>query len=78
MVISMFEKSRLKKKIKMCKREIQDLEQRRTRSQAALVEAILTNTTPDDQDVEYFNNFTHQINTIRNRMQEYQSKLDKL
>ncbi len=74
----MFEKRRLKKKIKVCIREIQDLEQRRVRSQAALVEAILTNTTPSDEDVEYFNNFTQKINAVRDRMQSYQNELDKL
>ncbi len=74
----MFEKRRLKKKIELCKREIQELEQRRTRSQAALVEAILTNTTPSDDDVEYFNNFTQKINAVRDQMQIYQDELRKL
>lgn len=74
----MFEKRKLKKKINRCKKEILRIEQRRSRSQAALVEAILTNSVPNDDDVDYFNHFTSQINTVRDRMHEYQKELDKL
>ncbi len=74
----MFEKSKLRKKINACKKEIQNLENRRIRSQAALLEAILANKVPDDRDVDYFNNFTNQINEVRDRMKELQDELAKL
>ena len=42
----MFKKMKLKKEIENCKKSIAELEQKRTRSQAALVEAILMKTEP--------------------------------
>lgn len=74
----MFKKHKLKSQIKGCKKKIAFLEQKRYRSQAALVAAILSNTTPDEQDVQYFNNYTGQINATRDQMHEYQRQLEEL
>ncbi|HOA84398.1 MAG TPA: hypothetical protein PKN17_00015 [Bacillota bacterium] len=74
----MFKKLKLKRKIKTYKAQIEILEKKRARSQAALVEAILTHTTPSDTDVDYFNNYTSQINEIRKRLQEIQAQLEEL
>lgn len=74
----MFEKFKLKKQIEECKKNIAVLEQKRTRSQAALLEAILKNATPNDQDVDFFNQFTEKIENERNRMHQFMSELDKL
>lgn len=61
----MFQKLKTKKKIKKIIKGIQALEQKRTRSQAGLVEAILTNTAPNDEDVDFFNRYTEKINELR-------------
>ena len=74
----MFEKLRLKRKIKRCKKEIAHVEQKRSRSQAALVEAILTNTSPADEDTDYFNRYTAEIEQIRNNLHELEFRLQKL
>lgn len=74
----MFEKSKLKKQIKKAKSNIEMLEKKRTRSQAALVEAILTQKTPDDSDVEYFNRFTELIEAERNKMHTLMKQLEDL
>ena len=74
----MFEKSNLKKKIKECKQNIEDLEKKRARSEAALVTALLNGSVPNDDDVEYFNSFTSKIDEERTRMQEYKRLLDQL
>lgn len=74
----MFRKLKLKNKIKRCKLRIAELEQKRTRSQAALVEAILTHTEPADSDVDFFNMFTAKINTERDLMHKYTTELEKL
>jgi len=71
----MFKKRRLKRGIKKCMANIQELERRRSRSQAALVEAILTRTEPDDEDVDYFNRFTTQIDEERDRLHALQKEL---
>ncbi len=74
----MFQKSRLKKRIKLAKKNIEMLERKRSRSQAALVEAILTHQSPDDNDVEYFNRFTGLIEAERNKMHELMKELEAL
>ena len=67
----------LNKKIEQCKANIAELEQKRSRSQAALITAILSNTTPNDDDVEYFNKFTALIDaereTLRGLVAEFES-----
>ncbi len=74
----MFRKIKLKKQIRACIREINLLEQRRSRSQAALVSAILTGTTPADDDVDYFNRYTAQINETRDRLHQLQQEYEAL
>lgn len=74
----MFEKAKLKKAIKDSKKQIEYLEQKRSRSQAALVSAILSNTQPDDKDVDYFNQFTEKIETERNNLHRLMAELEKL
>lgn len=74
----MFKKFKLKKKINFFKEQIATLENKRARSQAALVEAILTHTSPSDEDVDYFNNYTKQINEIRERLHEIQKEYSAL
>ena len=74
----MFEKRRIKKQIEASKQRIEMLEQKRTRSQAALLEAILKNATPDDEDVDYFNKFTEEIEAERNFMHELMRDLQEL
>ncbi len=74
----MFEKSKLKKAIKNSKDRIAEIEQKRTRSQAALVEAILRHTEPDDKDVDFFNQFTAQIEEERENLHRLQKELEAL
>lgn len=74
----MFDKLRLKKEMKKNQQLIEALEKKRYRSQAQLVEAILKNESPDDDDVEYFNNFTAQIDEVRERIRQIQKRLDEI
>ena len=74
----MFKKMKLKREIEACKKEITVLEGKRSRSQAALVEAILTHTEPNDKDVDFFNMFTHQIEGVRDKMHQLMKELDEL
>lgn len=68
----------MKKQIRKCKKEIQALEEKRNRSQASLVNAILCNKQPSEEDVEYFNRFSSDIEKIRTQMREYEEELKKL
>lgn len=74
----MFRKLRLKRQIKQIRERIEEIERKRARSQAALVEAILTHTTPNDEDVDFFNRFTAQIEEQRNLLHQVQAELDSL
>jgi hypothetical protein len=74
----MREKRILNKKIAQCKASIEELEQKRSRSQAALITAILSNTTPDDEDVEFFNKFTAEIDAQRELMRALIAELESL
>ena len=74
----MFEKAKLKKAIKQSKERIDTIEQKRTRSQAALVDAILRQAQPDDRDVDYFNQFTEQIDAERDNLHKLMKQLEEL
>ena len=72
------EKRKLKKEIKTCMRTIEEIERKRSRSQSALVQAVLLQETPDERDVEWFNKYTGEITACRNQMIELQKKLNSL
>ncbi len=72
------EKRKLKKEIKLCQQTIEEIERKRSRSQSALVQAVLLQETPDERDVEWFNKYTGEITACRNHMIELQKKLDSL
>ena len=74
----MFKKLKLQRSINKCKKQIEVIEQKRARSQAKLVEAILTHTTPEDDDVDYFNRYTNQIEDVRRKMHEYEAQLNNM
>ncbi len=74
----MFEKRKLKKAIEESKQKIERIEQKRSRSQSALVDAILRQTQPSDQDVDYFNQFTQQIEDERANLHKLMKELEQL
>ena len=74
----MGEKRRLKKEIKLCMSTIKEIERKRSRSQSALVQAILLQEEPNENDVEWFNKYTGEITSCRNHMIELQKKLNSL
>ena len=72
----MFEKEKYKKEIKKCLVTIEEIERKRSRSQSALVQAILLQEEPNEADVEWFNKYTGEITACRNHMNEIQKQLD--
>lgn len=71
-------KRKLKKEIKICMQTINEMERKRSRSQSALVQAVLLQETPDERDVEWFNKYTGEITAVRNHMTELQKELNSL
>ncbi len=74
----MSKKGELKRKIAESEEEIALLEQKRGRSQSALLEAIITNRQPDPTDVEYFKTFSQLIDLERANWRKLKSELDNL
>ncbi|ADU22768.1 MULTISPECIES: hypothetical protein [Ruminococcus] len=74
----MNEKRKLKREIKICRQTIEEIERKRSRSQSALVQAVLLQEEPDENDVEWFNKYTGEITACRNHMIELQKKLNSL
>ena len=74
----MNEKRKLKREIKICRQTIEEIERKRSRSQSALVQAILLQEEPSENDVEWFNKYTGEITSCRNHMIELQKKLNSL
>lgn len=72
------EKRKIKKEIKVCMQTIEEIERKRSRSQSALVQAVLLQETPEESDVEWFNKYTGEITACRNHMIELQKKLKSL
>lgn len=71
----LFEKHKLKKEIERCKSRLAEIERKRYRSQGELVNAILCNQEPSQDEVEYFNRYTMEINETRERMHKYEADL---
>ncbi len=74
----MSKKGELKRKIAESEEEIVLLEQKRGRSQSALLEAIISNRQPDPTDVEYFKTFSQLIDLERANWRKLKSELDNL
>ena len=62
----MFEQKKYKQEIKRCRATIEEIERKRSRSQSALVQAILLQEEPNEADVEWFNKYTGEISACRN------------
>ncbi len=74
----MSKKGELKRKIAESEEEIVLLEQKRGRSESALLEAIISNRQPDPTDVEYFKTFSQLIDLERANWRKLKSELDNL
>lgn len=74
----MSRKSQLKKEIGDVEREISALEQKRERSQSALMRAMLSKQKPDPQDEEFFRVFTTLIDNAREHLRTLLAELEEL
>ena len=74
----MFKKLKLKQELKEVQQQMVHLEQKRTRSEAAIISALLKHVDPADDDVDYFNMYTAQIDELRMRIQEINQQMDVL
>ena len=74
----MSKKSVLKNAIADTEKAIDELEKKRNRSQAAILEAYLTNNHPNNADVEYFLTYCKLIEVERENLQKLKDELQAL
>ncbi len=74
----MSKKSQLKRAISDSEREIAALEQKRARSQSALVTAMLTKKPANPQDEEFFRVFSTLIDRERAHLRQLNAELESL
>ena len=74
----MSKKSDLKKAISDSEIEIEELEKKRGRSQSAIMEAIITNQKPSEEDIKYFKIFSSLIATERENLRKLLEELHNL
>lgn len=74
----MSKKSELKNQIRDCELEIESLEQKRMRSQSALLRAVLSNAKPDPTEVEFFRVFSDLIDQQRALLADLNQQLRDL
>ncbi len=74
----MSKKGELKKAIAESERTLEDLEQKRIRSQSAILYDYINQTTPPEEDNEIFNLYTQLIELERKYLQSLQTELENL
>ena len=74
----MFEKRKLRKAIAASEATIEELEQKRIRSQSAIIFAIINNTEIPEADKEIFNLNTQLIDLERKQLVALNEELEKL
>lgn len=74
----MSQRSKLAKEIHILEEEIKALEIKRSRSQASLIEALISRRDPDPTDAEFFRMFTAEIDVKRENLQNLTRQLESL
>ena len=74
----MSRRNKLAKEIKILEEEIKLLEIKRSRSMASLMEALISRTSPDDTDAQFFRTYTAEIDVKREQLQKMTKELETL
>ncbi len=71
-------KKELAKEIRVLEEEIKELEIKRSRSQAALIESLISKQDPDESEMQFFRTYTADIEVKRERLMKMTMQLEKL
>ena len=71
-------KKELAKEIRVLEEEIRMLEVKRSRSQASLLDALISKKDPDETEIQFFRTFTADIEVKRERLLKLTKQLEKL
>lgn len=71
-------KKEMAKEIKVLEEEIVLLETKRSRSQAALIESLISKQDPDETEIQFFRTYTADIEAKRERLMKLTRQLEKM
>ena len=71
----MASKRSIKNEIKLLEKEIKELEQKRLRSQAGIIEAAIEDLPPHEEDMHFFKMYTAEINVKRELVKKLNTQL---
>lgn len=71
-------KREMAKEIKILEEEIRLLEVKRSRSQASLIESLISKQDPDETEIQFFRTYTADIEIKRERLLKLTRQLEKL
>lgn len=74
----MSKRSSIQKEIQAIDAEIQILEVKRSRSMAAIIDALVNKAQPSDGDIEYFRTYSAEIEVKRDQVQALTTKMKNL
>lgn len=66
------------KEINLLEMEMRELEVKRNRSMAALVESLIARVAPDEQEMQFFRQYTAEIDVKRERLADLNNQLKNL
>lgn len=72
----MFEKNKINKEIKFLEDEIKFLEIKRARSQAAIIDAVISHEPATADDLQFFRLYTSEIEVKREQLQKLKKSLE--
>lgn len=74
----MFQRNKVVKEIHMLEEEIKLLEIKRSRSQASLIEALISRQEPSEADTQFFRTYSAEIEVKREQLQKLTAQLEKM
>lgn len=74
----MSNKNKIIKEIHALEEEIKMLEIKRSRSLAALMESVISRTSPNETDVQFFRTYTAEIDLKREQLQKLTRQLEDI
>ena len=71
-------KKDLEKEIAIVEKEMQELESKRSRSMAALIESLISKQDPDEQEMQFFRQYSAEIEVKRDKLIDMSVRLKAL
>lgn len=74
----MYKRKLILKNIKRIKKQIEKIEQKRRRSEIALLDCMIKKKNYAEEDIKYFNSYTAEIEILREELESFEKALQKV